>query len=306
MLLAEDTVDTFHRWDERNPAWTETFWFGAWNPQAATSVYVYHWFRPVLGIYGGGCLIWDATEFLPWDIPAFYYDVNRPISGTIDLRSLDLDSGATLRAVVPGEQYEVGFARNDVRVQLRFYGLTAAEVTSSKGMTEFFAGHIDQAGRYTGQVEFAGRKIEIDCCGIRDRSWGPRVITDDIRMNYCHGQSERLAFVAYTTPDGTRDKLFRGDLTLDGRKHDLVGGTRRTQYRNGVLQSIDIELEDREGRRITGRGVPLNRLAYVPFPGLITWLHLVRWEIGSEVIYGEEQDVWSLPLWRARDRSARA
>ena len=39
MLLAEDTVDTFHRWDERNPAGLEIFWFGAWNPEAATSVY---------------------------------------------------------------------------------------------------------------------------------------------------------------------------------------------------------------------------------------------------------------------------
>jgi hypothetical protein len=46
-------------------------------------------------------------------------------------------------------------------------------------------------------------------------------------------------------------------------------------------------------------------MVYEPYPNLITWLHLVKWQFGDDVIYGEEQDVWSVPLWHARDRSAR-
>ena len=60
------------------------------------------------------------------------------------------------------------------------------------------------------------------------------------------------------------------------------------------------------GRSLRGTGRPLNRMVYEPYPNLITWLHLMRWQIGDEVIYGEEQDVWSIPVWKRRDRSARA
>jgi hypothetical protein len=195
MLVVENSVDTFHSWDASEPAWTETFWFGAWIPEAATTVYLYSWFRPVLGIYGGGCLIWNDKEFLPWDIPAFHYEVNRPLLAPADLRSLELDCGTRLRTIKEGWQYEMTYARRDIEVALRFDGVTAPEIVTGKGMTEFFNGHIDQSGRYKGHVKIGNIRHEVNCFGIRDRSWGPRVMTDDIRMNYCHGQSDQLAFV---------------------------------------------------------------------------------------------------------------
>jgi hypothetical protein len=43
----------------------------------------------------------------------------------------------------------------------------------------------------------------------------------------------------------------------------------------------------------------------MPYPNLLTWLYLMKWQIGDEIVYGEEQDVWSVPLWRGRDRQAR-
>jgi hypothetical protein len=305
MLLVADSVDTFHAWDKSQPYWTETFWYGAWIPEVATTVYVYHWFRPVLSIYGGGCLIWDDKEYLPWDIPAFHYDVNRPLLAPVDLRSLKLDCGTTLCAIEEGNKYEMTYARRDIEVAMRFDAVTPPEIVTAKGMTEFFNGHIDQSGHYQGYVKIGNRRHEIDCFGIRDRSWGPRLMTDDIRMNYCHGQSEKLAFVCYTRPAGTQDKVFKGYLSCDGKRLNLASGSRRSYYHNSMLYRIDIELIDVEGRRVVGMGVPLNRMVYEPYPNLITWLHLVKWQFGDDAIYGEEQDVWSVPLWHARDRSAR-
>jgi hypothetical protein len=84
-----------------------------------------------------------------------------------------------------------------------------------------------------------------------------------------------------------------------------VRGSRRARYAAGQLQQIDLEVEDVQGRTFRASGRPVNRMAYIPFPNLLTWLYLVRWEAGPHVFYGEEQDVWSLPLWRARDRAAR-
>jgi hypothetical protein len=231
--------------------------------------------------------------------------VNLPIQGSLDLSALELPGGTCIHTVAPGQRYDIRYARNDVELAMQFTALTPADVSSAHGMQEFFAGHVDQAGRYRGTLKVAGREHTIDCCGIRDRSWGPRVITESIRMNYCHGQGERLAFVSYSTPDGANDRVFRGYLALDGRRCDLQGGHRRAHYRNGELESIDIEVIDADGRRRSGSGVPLNKLVYMPYPNLLTWLYLMKWQIGDEIVYGEEQDVWSVPLWRGRDRQAR-
>jgi hypothetical protein len=305
MLVVENSVDTFHSWDPGQPAWTETFWFGAWIPEVATTVYLYSWFRPVLGIYGGGCLIWDDKAYLPWDIPAFHYDVNRPLLAPVDLRALDLDCGTHLRTLKEGWQYEMTYARRDIEVALRFDGVTPPETVTAKGMSDFFAGHIDQSGRYRGHVRIGNVRHEIECFGIRDRSWGPRVMTDTIRMNYCDGQSDSLAFVCYSRPSEDHDEVFKGYLSLEGRRVNLTGGTRRSVYRDGELQKVDIELIDSDGRDLVATGVPLNRMVYEPYPNLLTWLYLMRWQIGEHTVYGEEQDVWSIPLWHARDRKAR-
>ncbi len=305
MLVVENSVDTFHDWDHSQPYWMETFWYGAWIPQLATTVYLYQWFRPVLGIYGGGCIVWDAHAYLPWDIPAFHYEVNRQITGRLDLRDLQMDNGMRLRTLEEGNRYEMSYARRDIEVQLRFEATTPPEIVNSKGMSEFFAGHIDQAGRYTGLLSIAGRRHEIDCHGIRDRSWGPRIMTDDIRMNYCHGQSQKLAFVCYSKPDAQGEQVFKGYLARDGRRLALDGGTRRSVYAQQILRRVELEIFDTEGRRIVVSGEPMNRMVYEPYPNLITWLHLMRWQVDGETIYGEEQDVWSVPLWHARDRGAR-
>ena len=301
MLVVENSVDTFHDWDQTQPYWMETFWY-----EIATTVYLYSWFRPVLGIYGGGCIIWDDKAHLPWDIPAFHYDVNRPLLARADLRDLKLDCGTALRTVKEGYQYQMSYARRDIEVQLNFDAVTPPVIVTGKGMSEFFNGHIDQSGRYTGHVKIGERHHEIDCFGIRDRSWGPRIMTDYIRMNYCHGQSEKLAFVCYSKPGPKGDEVFKGYLSRDGRRVNLKGGSRTGVYRDEILQRVDIEVTDTEGRSIKGSGVPLNRMVYEPYPNLITWLHLMRWQFGDEVIYGEEQDVWSVPLWHRRDRRARS
>ena len=306
MLVVGDSVDTFHSWDAGNPAWTETIWFGAWIPEAAISVYVYQWFRPVLGIYGGGCLVWDAKAYLPWDIPVFRYDVNRPLPAQVDLRRLQLDCGTSITCLREGEVYDIAYRRGDVDLAMRFTAVTPPDIVTAKGVAEFFNGHIDQAGRYTGHLTLAGRRHAIDCFGIRDRSWGPRVIGDDIRMNYCHGQSEHLAFLCYSKPEGDTDTVFKGYLARDGQRRELVGGQRRAHYRDGQLARIDVALEDSDGRTLAGSGVPLNRFVYEPYPGLVNWLQLMEWRFGDEVIYGEEQDVWSIALWHQREPGKRA
>lgn len=299
-LLVTDTVDGFHTWSAHEPWWTETVWFGAWIPEAATTVYFYNWFRPVLGIYGGGCLVWDRNAYLPWDIPVYRYEVNAPITAQVDLRDMRLPCGTWLRSVEPGLVYDMGYSAPGVELEMRFSGILPAEETSSKGTSEFFAGHIDQPGHYSGTLTLDGRRHRIDCHGIRDRSWGPRILGDDIRLGYCHGQSADFAFLAYSRPGGEHEPVFKGYVMHEGRKADVSSGHRRVCYHGGELRWIEVELEDALGRRFEIRGRPINRFCYLPYANLVTWLFLMEWEGPTGVIYGEEQDAWSTALWRNR------
>ena len=93
VLIVDGSDDAFHAWPADGVDWTEAVWFGAWVPERALSIYVYHWFRPVLGIYGGGCIVWDRSGLLPWEARHFQYDTSRPIPANLDLRRLALPTG---------------------------------------------------------------------------------------------------------------------------------------------------------------------------------------------------------------------
>lgn len=299
-IVVCDTVDSFHTFSPAEPWWTETVWFGAWIPEAAITIYFYNWFRPVLGIYGGGCLVWDAKGYLPWDAPVYRYDVNAPITSPVDLRDMSLPGGNWLKSVETGLVYDMGYESPGVRLDMRFTGLLPAEETSAHGTSAFFAGHIDQPGHYTGTLELDGKRWNIDCHGIRDRSWGPRIIGDDIRLGYCHGQSADFAFLAYSKPGGEQEPVFKGYVMQDGIKSMVKEGHRRVCYHGGELRWIEVQLLDELGRSVEIRGRPINRFVYLPYANLVCWLFLMEWEGPTGVLYGEEQDAWSTALWRNR------
>lgn len=303
-LVIEDSVDTFHSFDATQPRWMETVWFGAWIPSAAISIYFYNWVRPVTGILGGGCLIWDDRGELPWDIPVYVYETSAPLEGRIDLRDMALPTGNRLQVIKPGHEYAMGFKDATAELEMTFKAQFPPEETSTEGAADFFNGHIDQSGHYAGRLNLHGKEHTIDCWGIRDRSWGPRVLGDDIRLGYFHGQSRDMAFLGYSTPGGNTEKVIKGYLLLDGEKLPLESGERRVRYRNGRLQEITASLVDTGGRKLELQGKPLNRFVYLPYANFVCVLCLMEWETPHGTVYGEEQDAWSLALWRARQEVA--
>lgn len=299
-LIVGDGVDAFHPWDPNSVAWTEAVWFGAYIPEQAMSIYVYNWFRPVLNIYGGGCIVWDSTGALPWEALFYQYDVNRPLRGSHDLSDLTLDCGTRIQAVVPGKQYRVGFTSARAVVSLDFEATSTGELTEREGTEEFFAGHLDEPGRYRGFVEIDGQRHVVDCYGIRDRSWGPRVIGEDLRLGYCHGESERLNFLAFSRPASGREEVLKGYVSHDGERVPVKSGFREVHYDDGTLSRIVLSLLDARGRRLEGQGTPVNQFSYLPYPNMVSTHYLMRWEFPDGVVYGEEQDLTSVGLWRHR------
>lgn len=303
MLETGDSPDAFHPFPADRKEWTEAVWFGTHVPQRALSLYVYQWFRPVLGIYGGGCIVWDRSARVPWDAPLFQYDVNRPILNRLRLQDLVLDNGTSISCVREGLEYAVRFQSSRASLDLQFRALTTPHLTKRDGAADFFAGHLDQPGRYTGSLEIEGARYEVDSYGIRDRSWGPRVIRDDVRLGYFHAESAHICLLGFCHSAQEGQPVFNGYIGLEGDRQPLVTGRRRAEFRDGRLAKISFELEDTAGRTVSGSGRPLNEFAYMPYPNLLSRHYLMQWDIGGKVAYGEEQDLWSLPLWRAHLRT---
>jgi hypothetical protein len=318
VLVVDGSDDSFHAWPADSVDWTEATWFGAWVPERALSVYVYHWFRPVPGIYGGGCIAWDTSGHLPWEARNFQYDVNRPLPATVDLRKLELPTGTRITCLRDGWQYRVEFANAVVRLSLEFEATTPPDLTEQHGSAEFFSGHLDQPGRYRGHIELDGERLPIDCYGIRDRSWGPRVIGNDIRLGYCHGEAQSTSFLAFSKPgapvrdsSGSNrvtcdDTVVKGFLHRDGERATLAGGRRLVTLQDDRLERLVVDLADTRGRRLRAEGTPLNHFTYTPYPNLLSRHYLVRWESPDGTFYGEEQDLWSVPLWSAHARALQA
>jgi hypothetical protein len=133
------------------------------------------------------------------------------------------------------------------------------------------------------------------------------VIGDDIRMGYCHGESAASSFLAFSRPepldrDG-RECVIKGFLSRDGERVPLAGGSRGVSLRDDRLHRLAIRLHDERGRRFEAEGVPLNYFTYMPYPNLLSRHYLVRWESADGSFHGEEQDLWSVPLWSAHARS---
>jgi hypothetical protein len=91
-----------------------------------------------------------------------------------------------------------------------------------------------------------------------------------------------------------------------GWNENLVAGTRTVERdpRHGWITSIRIEATDAVGRRLVAIGEPVSRMI-INRHTFIDVNSLVRWTIDGVVGWGEDQDMWPVHRWAARQREAR-
>jgi len=306
--------DHFHPPSE-DPSWIETFWFAFWVPQTRTTVYVYQWFRPNIGVYGGGVMVWDDQASLPWEIPFFEYQWHEPYQPAAhpDLTNLQLPNGVSLQCLEPLSRYRIGYQHPDLSLDLTFTATMPADALPKGNPPSLFAGHIDQSGHVQGQMQLRGESIPIDCYGFRDRSWGPRHINKGIRLWYCHANAQDSALCTYANPAGSPPgpsvsaDVMMGYYHHAGQSAKIIHGKQRIEYADyrGRPWTARIYLngEDSLGRHFEARGTSVNRFEYTAYPGLLTLLSLTQWDINGNKAWGENHDVWCRDRWAQQLRT---
>jgi hypothetical protein len=204
--------------------------------------------------------------------------------------------------------YDLGYADGDrLTLELRFEAVMAAEPLAAVGSTFGRAHHFDQFGRVTGHIELHGERIDIDCVGMRDRTWGRRPEDRPRRAAYVTGATGPAdGFLAVTNIRDGMDTVAYGFLRRDGRATPLAGGQRRVERspEHGWIASIEIEATDEEGRTLLAVGRPVSRMI-VDRHTFIDVNSLVHWDIAGQEAWGEDQDMWPVHDWSKYRREAR-
>jgi len=297
-----DSNDEFHApADPDDPEWTETCWFTFTVPERKLSGQLYPFFKPTLGVASAGAYFWDDTGDQIWNCLYAKNFWHLPLPEQ-PLSNLRLGNGATYEVIEPGMQYRIGYDDPDdgdeISVDLTFSALAEPHLLAES--------HLDQPGRYRGEIVLRGERISVDAFGFRDRSWGRRTqhgqgihATPSKRGGYSYANSDDgHGFHAITMDFGDGNAIaIHGYLIIDGEWGKLAHGRRDVLERDrgcGAPTRVRITATDEHGRTIEAVGLTLNRLGFAINPNLWTWNCLTEWSWDGTTGYGEDHDNWSM------------
>lgn len=287
--------------------WFESYWFAFYVPEQLLTVYIYPWFRPNLGVFGGGVLAWDDKGTLPWSILHHDYTWSGRFAGEASMIDGDViatPQGVRIHCLAPAERYRITYDHPDFAFDVTYEATgPASHTAAATAEQDIFKGHIDQPGRYRGWVRSGSDRFDVDCHCVRDRSWGPR--RDDalnMHIGYYHATaSDQDAFLLVGHEAGAHDSFafLSGYLIRDGVHAPLVEGKAVIQ-RGGDLapKSCHIEARDSLGRALRADGRGLAAVALQQQPGMFNWSSLAQWRFSDVEAYGELQDTWHPDKYR--------
>jgi hypothetical protein len=301
-LTADD--DRFHPVAAPDPLWTETSWWGFLVPERSLGGMVYTLFRPNLGVATLVVQVWDGDAVEPWRAPYArqLWHLPMPDGDLTDCRV----GGLHLECLEPLSAYRLRYADGDLLdLDLGYRGYGAPHEVPVGGGN----GHLDQACHVRGSLSVGGEEVVVDGPGLRDRSWYVRQDRRTLRAGYTYAvvdEGEHLVVHSRAAGEADATTVLGGYLQRDGRKADLVGGTRTvTSRRRGHPDELLVEATDADGRTVTATGTAFASLASQSTPGMFAWMTMCRWSVDGRDAVGEDHDVWSPDLLAAEAASGR-
>lgn len=297
-LTVTSADDDFHSPSNDDPSWIETMWFPCFIPDQELSLSVRVWFSPNAGKQGGTISGWRGqSEGLFGDrwVEDFVAAPN--------LTDLKFGSGLTIRCTESLRCFHIQHRSKRVELDLDFTAIMLPNPVAPEESPGMFLGHFEQPGKVSGEVRFRDQVHKIDCYSIRDRSWGPRQMPDQLRLGNAYGNAKDIAFFTYINPDNNGlEKITGGYFLKDGIEASIVSGLRETQWVNDVPNGMTLDFVDATGRKIKLQGHCKNVMASNAGNGVYGILNLVKWTAVDWQCYGENHDIWSETQWLAAGR----
>ena len=168
---------------EGDGAWSESYYFNCYDPDADVGFYTRVGVRPNEGTIDVGLSVWlpgGGIDHLGWR-----REQKEMIDSVLDVGPVKyemLEQGQKWRLTADGDA-----RKGKVAMDVTFDALTpmiggdgqnrtASDAASERTRLSVGKGHLEQAGRWSGWIEGAGERRELgpQARGNRDKSWGPR------------------------------------------------------------------------------------------------------------------------------------
>jgi hypothetical protein len=191
MPVLDDSHDFAHP-VEGDTAWSESYYFNAYDPDCDAGLFTRIGVRPNEGTMDVGLSVW-----LPDNKLALVHGVREQR----EMTDSDLEvKGVRYERLAPMKEWRITAAADAfvldlgggdasstrLALELTFHALippvgadgqgTAKQGASAATAASVGKGHLEQAGRWTGTIGFDDRSVTLgpDARGNRDKSWGPR------------------------------------------------------------------------------------------------------------------------------------
>lgn len=304
MPILEERHDFAHP-VEGDSAWSESYYFNAYDPVTDTGFFTRIGIRPNEGTMDAGLSLW-----LP-DMEIAHVGGVRPQTVMVDD---DLAvGGVTYERVAPMKQWRLlcdGTAAvmdlagrregrtEHVAMDVTFDALTPAigtdgqeregEGASKETRKSVGKGHLEQAGRWSGWIEVADRRYELgEARGNRDKSWGPRRWGGPRMWRWFSiniDDDTHFGGIRIGTDAGD---LHRGWVWRDGEHASIRQWDVKTELEeDGVTHKVShVVAKDAVGRTHELRA-DILRIAGAPRRGTIVNEGLARWTYEGRHGYG--------------------
>lgn len=284
--MANERDDYLHDPADDDRWWSETYWFSFDDPGTKLSCHFYPLFRRNLGIAALQVFVWEPGKDANWSVPYYKCHWHLPCPAFEGAR-LELDQ-LSYEIVEPMSKYRVRY--NDPGRFVADLQMSGATEIFTPGVGSVYTGHIDQPMKVTGSIELCGQKIDLDCHGMRDRSWGLRSDhKDDSRAYYFYGISDEASFLVINLLDAARAKTV-GFVEADGRRGRVSAiEMEKTEDAVGRADYVKCSMSDDLGRSFTFEGKTRNHFPVHANPHQFAWLSMIEWQGGK--LYGQFQEV---------------
>jgi hypothetical protein len=286
---------------EDDPAWSESYYFNAYDPVTDSGFFTRIGVRPNEGTIDVGMSVWlpggalaeyryvreqDEMVDRVLEVGAVRYEMLEPLRAW----RLTMDGDA---AVADGRAVPVG-------LDVRFEALTPAigvDATSAPAKASGASaatsasvgkGHLEQAGRWHGTLTVDGTAHEWgEARGNRDKSWGPRRWGGPAMWRWFSinvGDDVHFGGIRIGTDAGD---LHRGWVWRDGEAASIKEWQVRTELEDDALthRVSHVTAVDKRGRSHELRG-DLLRVAPVGRTGTVVNEGLARWTYEGRTGYG--------------------
>ncbi len=285
---------------------TETQYLGFSVPEENIHAIGYCWHHPNLKVVTGGVFAWQgikrntpAAELC--DVRAFMKDT----ALAKDLHEYRLDNGYGVKVIEPLKHLHMTYADAERQNSIDLhYEAVAPPVMFGSGC------HFEQPMRVRGDLVLRGKKYQVDCYNVRDRSWGKTRPENNMPMPpYSWATAvfnEKFSFncsvfdQAEGNPElaGTRfalpvDRTLSGGwLIYDGVLGCLTSVQKRV-VRDPVTRwplSAELDMTDDRGRTVKLRGKMISACPWQVWPNLIFLVALMHWTCEGMDAYGDFQE----------------